>query len=85
MLRFSNTDFTIVNTMGVTVKENNTTAQQNEMVIAVADLPRGVYFVKAKTNKGIGFKKNLKCKEALRLTYLLTHQDSFIKKFHQDY
>jgi hypothetical protein len=30
------------------------------MVIDIATLPRGVYFVKVKTNKGVGFKKFLK-------------------------
>jgi hypothetical protein len=59
-LNVSSTAFTIVNTMGVIVKQNESTTPQNEMVINIATLPRGVYFVKVKTNKGNGFKKFLK-------------------------
>jgi hypothetical protein len=59
-LNVSSTAFTIVNTMGTIVKQDESTTPQNEMVIDIATLPRGVYFVKVKTNKGVGFKKFLK-------------------------
>jgi hypothetical protein len=59
-LNVSSTAFTIVNTMGTIVKQNESTTPQNEMVINITTLPRGVYFVKVKTNKGVGFKKFLK-------------------------
>jgi hypothetical protein len=59
-LNVSSTAFTIVNTMGTIVKQEESTTTQNEIVINIAILPRGAYFVKVKTNKGIGFKKFLK-------------------------
>ena len=59
-LNLNTTAFTIVNTMGTIVKQEKSSAPQNEMVINIANLPRGVYFVKVKTNKGVGFKKFLK-------------------------
>ena len=59
-LNVSSTAFTIVNTLGTIVKQEESNTPQNEMVINIANLPRGFYFVKVKTNKGVGFKKFLK-------------------------